>query len=384
VGTLKEFIQLLDESTKKLTSLKWTKIGYIGATGKIGRQVISNLCSQIPADEHVEIVLIGSGSDDSLIRLGGFQKDVLGFVRASNKAADITITVSNSYDAIQGSAIVVCSAGKWPSKEQAEQYQKIDPSGRLAQAFGNAGMIRDITREVQQNCPSALFLVVTNQVDLMCHVARQVAPDMTILGLSGGVDSSRLQQVIFRSLRLRAQGLMIGYHNATMTPLIKSIRTCDDRLVFPTLAGEISFGDDGLDSEFRDTETQKLDEIMSVVKTLGRDISTQQRAGLTSGADTGASMLPAGAIVKLIVGYCFGKDTFVESFNTHIREQEVADHYGVQLNTDLSIPLEIGRGYARASLRIPLLESEKCKMREAQVLFEGDLKLIDRLGNSTD
>ena len=34
--------------------------------------------SKIPKDESVEMVLIGSGTQDSLIRLNGFVKDLLG------------------------------------------------------------------------------------------------------------------------------------------------------------------------------------------------------------------------------------------------------------------------------------------------------------------
>ena len=51
-------------------------------------------------------------------------------------------------------------------------------------------------KRINEYCPKALVLIVTNQVDMMCHIARNNAKNLNIIGLSGSVDSSRLKQKI--------------------------------------------------------------------------------------------------------------------------------------------------------------------------------------------
>jgi malate/lactate dehydrogenase len=111
-------------------------------------------------------------------------------------------------------------------------------------------MITSITEQLKMHCPNALFTIVTNQVDMMCHIARQIAPNMKVIGLSGGVDLSRLKQATKEILGLECDGLMIGYHNANMTPLIKSLKTTTGQTIFPILSKEEEFSDDEIQEEF--------------------------------------------------------------------------------------------------------------------------------------
>lgn len=332
------------------------------------------ICSQIPENENVEIVLMGSGSEDSLARLNGFIKDVVGFLKLQGKKANIRFKITNDYGETQNSDIVLCSAGKWATEVDKQKYQKQDPSGRLVQSFVNAEMIEQLTLKLKENCPNALFTIVTNQVDIMSHVARKNAPEMQIIGLSGGVDSSRLKQVIREQLGVESSGVMIGFHNGSMTPLTKSIKT-QDKLIFPLLAGEEVFSDDDLQEEFLEQEQTKFETMISRTKQMGEEISREQRTGLDSGLDTGASILPATALTQLVNGYCF-EVPFIESYNIFIKNHDVAYHFGVPVNTELSIPLEITKSSLIQSTRIPLLETEKVKMREAQSLLQQDLDLL--------
>ena len=72
----KEFIELLEKSKLFWNCKTITKITYIGANGKIGKQAVNMICSKILKDQNVEIVLVGSGTQDSLTRLNGFVKDL--------------------------------------------------------------------------------------------------------------------------------------------------------------------------------------------------------------------------------------------------------------------------------------------------------------------
>ena len=134
-----------------------------------------------------------------------------------------------------------------------------DESGRLIQSKINSQLIKDITSKLNKFCPKTLFLIVTNQVDMMCHIARQIAKDMNIIGLTGGVDSARLKQNIKDILGVESTGYMIGYHNESMISIIKSIKTKDEKLIFPLLLKNIEFSEDqDLQTEFKEMEKKNF------------------------------------------------------------------------------------------------------------------------------
>lgn len=364
----------VDSSTDKNT----TKITYIGGSGNIGKVAVNMICSQIPDGKNVELVLMGSGSADSLTRLEGVVKDVKGAISLLNKKSNIKFTITNDYSKTQGSSAVICTAAKWPTPEQKEIFKKRDKSGRAAQSIVNANMISNISTRLNAYCPDALFLIVTNQIDVMCHIARKSAPKMQkILGLSGAVDSSRLRQVINDTTGLKnSNGYMIGSHNDDMTPIVQSIKTKNGENIFPLLSKENKI-DDISDKGFKEVEKQKLDTIVSVVRKMGKTISVEQKAGLKNlTTPTSAILLPATAITRLINSYCFGTEKHTESYNTFISDPKIAHHYGVQVNTELSIPLTISKGKIKQEANIPLLETEKLAMRRIQGKIKEDIAIV--------
>ena len=371
-----EFIKLLEKSKLNWTKKEILKITYIGANGKIGKQAVNMICSKIPKEYNIEMVLIGSGTQDSLTRLDGLVKDLIGGLELKGENSNINFTITNNYKETINSKIVICSAGKWPTKKEKEEFNKIDPSGRLIQSKVNAKLISEITSNLNKYCPKSLFLIVTNQVDMMCHIARAIAKDMNIIGLSGGVDSSRLKQKIKDICGLNSSGYMIGFHNESMIPIIKSIKTADGNNIFPLISEEISFSEDNdLQEEFKEMEKEKLHKIILATREIGSLISKEQMTGLNTNIDTGASILPATAICRLVNSYCFNIP-HTESYNTFISDPKIANHYGIKPNTELSIPLRICKDKIEQLDEIPLLQFEKIALNEAQNKLNEDLKII--------
>ena len=372
----KEFIELLEKSKLFWNCKTITKITYIGANGKIGKQAVNMICSKILKDQNVEIVLVGSGTQDSLTRLNGFVKDLIGGLELSGENSNIKFKITNDYKDTFNSKIVVCSAGRWPTEKEKEEFSTIDPSGRLIQSKINAQLISEITSNLNKYCPKTLFLIVTNQVDMMCHIARQIAKEMNIIGLSGGVDSSRLKQKIKDIFGLDSTGYMIGFHNESMIPIIKSMKTNDGKNLFPLMSEEINFSEDkDLQEEFKEMEKEKLQNLIISTRQIGGLISKEQMTGLNSNIDRGASILPATAICRLVNSYCFNIP-HIESYNTFISDPKIANHYGIKPNTELSIPLRIYKDKIEQLDEIPLLQFEKKAMSEAQIKFNEDLKII--------
>ena len=52
---------------------------------------------------------------------------------------------------------------------------------------------------------------------------------------------------------------MIGYHNESMIPIIRSIKTKDEKLIFPLLLKNIEFSEDkDLQTEFKEMEKKNF------------------------------------------------------------------------------------------------------------------------------
>ena len=99
-------------------------------------------------------------------------------------------------------------------------------------------MIIELSQKINKFCPKTLVLIVTNQVDMMCHIARNNAKDLNFIGLSGSVDSIRFKQKIKDIMGIESEALMIGFHNSTMIPIIKSLKNKDGKNIFPLLSKE--------------------------------------------------------------------------------------------------------------------------------------------------
>lgn len=153
--------------------------------------------------------MIGSGNDASLSRLKGFSEDISGSFNCWTKQRkNIKFTVTNDYISIINAKIVCCSAGRWLSPELSKKFSQIDPTGRTKQSFVNKEMIENIAYQVQLYSPDCLLVLVTNQVDMMCAIAR-----LKVLGLSWPVDSSRLKQIIHNDLNVDIRGYNVSSYN---------------------------------------------------------------------------------------------------------------------------------------------------------------------------
>ena len=380
VNSQNDFIKLMQKSKKARLDKKVTKITYIGGSGKIGQSAINMICSQVPNGKKVELVLIGSGDPESLTRLEGLIKDVKGGLELLGRKSKIKFTITNDYSKTEGSKVAICSAGKWPTPEQKAIFKKRDPSGRSPQSIVNADMIASISKNLNKYCPDALYLMVTNQVDTMCHIARQTAPNMkNILGLSGAVDSSRLRQSIRDTMNIDgAKGYMIGAHNDNMLPIIQSVKTKNNKKIFESLIKNIKSKKTHLiDQEFQSLEQQNFETVLSATRKMGKLISDEQKAGLKNCKEaTEATLLPATAITRVVNSYCFGKDKHIESYNTIILDPKVASHYGVTPGTEISIPLSIKKGKIQQKANIPLLQTEKLAIKRILQKNREDLNIV--------
>ncbi len=91
----------------------------------------------------------------------------------------------------------------------------------------NAGIIKTVVQNVLQHSPDAIFILVSNPMDTMTHLALQSSglPKNRIIGMGGILDSARFKFYLSKALNCSPQDLnatVIGGHgDTTMIPLIR-------------------------------------------------------------------------------------------------------------------------------------------------------------------
>jgi malate dehydrogenase len=89
----------------------------------------------------------------------------------------------------------------------------------------NAGIVKQVSEEVKRTSPNAIVIVVSNPLDVMCYVAKEVTgfPRRRVLGMAGVLDTARYRAFLAEALDVSVrdiQAMVLGGHGDTMVPLI--------------------------------------------------------------------------------------------------------------------------------------------------------------------
>ncbi len=127
---------------------------------------------------------------------------------------DSQIIGSNDYADTAGSSIVVITAGlaRKPGMTREDLMQT------------NAKIVAEAAQKALIYSPDALFLVITNPLDVMTYLTWKVTglPQYRVLGMAGVLDSSRLQTFIAMELGVSTadvSAMVLGGHGDLMLPL---------------------------------------------------------------------------------------------------------------------------------------------------------------------
>jgi malate dehydrogenase len=127
---------------------------------------------------------------------------------------DSEIIGSNDYADTAGSSIVVITAGlaRKPGMSREDLMQT------------NAKIVAEAAQKALIYSPDALFLVITNPLDVMTYLTWKVTalPPQRVLGMAGVLDSSRLQIFIAMELGVctaDVSAMVLGGHGDLMLPL---------------------------------------------------------------------------------------------------------------------------------------------------------------------
>jgi malate dehydrogenase len=128
---------------------------------------------------------------------------------------DSRVIGTNGYEATAGSDVVVITAG----------IARKPGMSRDDLLTTNAGIVKAVSEQVRATSPDAIVVVVSNPLDVMCHVAKHVTgfPRERVIGMAGVLDTARYRAFLAEALDVSVrdiQAMVLGGHGDTMVPLV--------------------------------------------------------------------------------------------------------------------------------------------------------------------
>lgn len=129
---------------------------------------------------------------------------------------DVKITGSNEYAATAGSDIVVITAGL-PRKPGMSRDDLLNT---------NADIVAKATEETIRGSPDAIYIILTNPLDVMCYVAWKksgLSPER-VIGQAGILDSARMRAFVSMETGVSVENIhcyVLGGHGDDMVPLVR-------------------------------------------------------------------------------------------------------------------------------------------------------------------
>src|SRR5438105_4176067 len=127
------------------------------------------------------------------------------------------VTGSNGYEESAGSEVVVITAGlpRSPGMSRDDLVKT------------NEGIVKDVTEKVRAQSPDAILIVVSNPLDAMCHVAKNVSgwPKQRVFGMAGILDTARFSAFIAWETKASVKdvtAMVLGGHGDQMVPVVSA------------------------------------------------------------------------------------------------------------------------------------------------------------------
>jgi len=129
---------------------------------------------------------------------------------------DVHIIGSNAYAATEMSDIIVVTAGL-PRKPGMSRDDLL---------FANAKIVEDAVRQTIEHSPDAIYIILTNPLDVMAYLAMKVAqiPPARVVGQAGILDSARMRAFVAMELGISVENIhcyVLGGHGDDMVPLTR-------------------------------------------------------------------------------------------------------------------------------------------------------------------
>src|SRR5215216_3475161 len=130
---------------------------------------------------------------------------------------EATVVGTNGYEETAGSAVVVVTAGV-PRQPGMSRDDLVSTNEKI---------VTSVTEKVVSASPDATLVVVSNPLDAMCHVAKNVSgfPKQRVFGMAGILDTARFSAFIAWETGMSIKdvtAMVLGGHGDQMVPVVSA------------------------------------------------------------------------------------------------------------------------------------------------------------------
>ncbi len=293
------------------------KITVVGA-GKYGSTLVEKVARAGYADEIVMVDVVdglpqGLALDINQSRpIERFETKVVG---------------NNEYGNTVGSDVVVVTAGK-PRKPGMSRMDLIND---------NAKIVGSVAREIASTSPDAVVIVVSNPLDEMTALFRQVSgfPPERVLGQAGMLDTARFADKVATALGvspLAVDAITLGSHGDTMVPVPSKVTVNGQPLI-----------------ELMDQGT--MESIVTATRQGGAEVVALLKTG-------SAYFAPAAAAARMVESIAKDEGAVMPACAWVTGQYGISDVY-------LGVPARLDQSGVAEIVEIDLEESELAALQEA-------------------
>src|SRR4051795_7510258 len=252
---------------------------------------------------------------------------------------DSRIVGTNSYDETRDSQIVVITAGiaRKPGMSRDDLLNT------------NAGIVKQVSQQIKATSPNAILIVVSNPLDVMCWVAKQVTgfPRERVLGMAGVLDTARYRTFLSEALDVSVQdiqAMVLGGHGDTMVPLI-SYTTVSGIPITQLL------------------DRQKLDTIVDRTRNGGAEIVGFLKTG-------SAYYAPSAAAVQMVEAIALDKKRILPC------SAWLQGEFGLR-DVFCGVPCKLGRSGLARIIEVTLTDAEREELRKSADAVRSTQAVVD-------
>jgi len=240
---------------------------------------------------------------------------------------DTRVVGTNSYGAAAASDLFLVTAGiaRKPGMSRDDLVRT------------NADIVKTVSQEIKQIAPKATVLVISNPLDVMCWVTKEVTgfPRERVIGMAGVLDTARYRTFLAEALNVSVQdiqAMVLGGHGDTMVPLIS----------YTTVSGIPV-------TQLMDRET--LDKIVARTRSGGAEIVNYLKTG-------SAYYAPAAAAAQMAEAIVLDKKRVLPCAAYLQGEYGLSDLY-------MGVPCKLGQAGLEGILEVQLTAEEKAALQKS-------------------